>query len=123
MAVTLSHGYIKPASPDTGDVFWPALSGDIQLMNDHLHDGTLGNILPTVIQTILAANWVAVVGQAGNYSQTITVPSQLSYDSAQLNFKLSNGTQIFPTVTRVSSSQFVVYTNDNTQNFVVVYSS
>lgn len=123
MATTLSHSYIKPANPDTGDTFWANLATDIQLMNDHIHDGTLGNVLPTVLQTILSANWAAVSGQAGTYSQTVTVPTQFSFDSVEIAFRLSNGTKIYPTVTRVSSSQFVVYTNDNSQNFVAVYSS
>ena len=123
MAVTLSHGYVKPANPDTGDVFWPALAGDIQLMNDHIHDGNLGNVLPTVTQNILAASWAAVAGQAGTYSQVVTVPTQFSYDSVEIGFRLSNGNKILPTVARVSSSQYTVYTNDNSQNYVAVYSS
>lgn len=123
MATTLTHGYIKPANPDTGDVFFPALATDIQLMNDHIHDGTLGNILPTVSQTILSSNWAAVSGQTGTYSQTVTVPSQFSFDTVEVGFRLANGTKIYPTVTRVSSSQFLVFTNDNSQNFTAVYSS
>lgn len=123
MATTLTHGYIKPANPDTGDVWFPALATDIQLMNDHIHDGTLGNILPTVSQTILSSNWVAVSGQTGTYSQTVTVPNQFSFDTVEVGFRLANGTKIYPTVTRVSSSQFIVFTNDNSQNFTAVYSS
>jgi hypothetical protein len=123
MANTLSHGYIQPANPDTGDTFWANLATDIQLMNNHVHDGSLGTILPTVTQTISSGSWSAVSGQPGTYSQTITVPTQFSYDSVEINFRLSNGTKIYPTVTRVSSSQYIVYTNDNSQNFVAVYSS
>ena len=123
MATTLSNGYIKPTNPDTGDTFWGNLATDIQLMNDHVHDGTTGNVLPTVTQNISSAGWAAVSGQSGTYSQTVTLPTQLSYDSVALEFRLSNGTKIYPTVTRVSSSQYVVFTNDNTQNYVAVYSS
>lgn len=123
MAVTLSKGYIKPANPDTGDIFWGALATNIQLSNDHIHDGTLGAVLPTVTQTIASGSWVAVSGQTGTYSQTVTVPTQFSYDSVEVSFRLSNGTKIYPSVTRVSSSQYIVYSNDNSQNFVAVYSS
>lgn len=123
MPTTLSHGYIKPVNPDTGDTFFSNMSSDIQLMNDHIHDGTLGAVLPSVLQTILSASWVAVVGQPGTYSQTVTLPVALSYDAIELGFRLTNGSKISPTVTRVSSSQYVVYTNDNTQSFVAVYSS
>lgn len=121
MAIVLSHGYIEPQNPDTGDTFWANLATDIVLMNNHIHDGTLGNVLPVVTQTISSSNWGT--GTNGTYSQTVTVPTALSFDSCQVNFKLANGTQIFPTVTRVSSSQYVVYTNDNTQTFTAVYSS
>ena len=123
MATTLSHGYVKPANPDTGDTFWGNLSTDIQLVNDHVHDGTTGNILPTVTQAISSSNWTAVSGQPGTYSQTITLPTALSFGSVQIGMQLSNGTQIFPTITKTSSTQYVVYTNDNTQNYTAVYSS
>lgn len=123
MASTLSNGYIQPENPDTGDIFWPALNTDIQLMNNHVHDGLTGNILPSVTQTILSSAWVAVSGQAGTYSQVVTVPTQFSFDSVNVSFKLSNGTQIYPTVTRVNSSEFTVFINDNSQNIVAVYSS
>lgn len=126
---TLSHGYLQPENPDTGDVFWPALSADILLMNNHIHDGVLGTVLPTVTQTLSSASWGAPASgdpffnQVGTYVQTVTLPAQFSYDSVALGFRLSNGTVIVPTVIRVSSSQYKVYTNDNTQNFVAVYSS
>lgn len=123
MASTLSNGYILPANPDTGDTFWANLATDIQLMNNHVHDGVTGNVLPVVTQTISAASWAAVSGQAGTYSQVVTVPTQFSFDSVNIAFKLSNGTQVYPTVTRVSSSQFTVFMNDNSQNLVAVYSS
>ena len=125
MATTLSHGYIKPANPDTGDTFWGNLAADIQLANDHVHDGTTGTVLPTVVDktSIATINWVAVAGQTGTYSQTVTMPTTLSYDSAEVSFRLTNGTKIYPTVTRVSASQYVVYTNDNTQAYWAVYSS
>ena len=129
MAVTLSHGYIQPQNPDTGDTFWANLAADILLMNAHIHDGSLGQILPTVTQTISSGSWASPVsgdpfyGQSGIYYQLITVPTQFSFDSVELAFRLSNGTKIYPTIIRVSSSQYKVYTNDNTQNFVAVYSS
>ena len=123
MATTLSKGYIKPANPDTGDVFWNALAADIQLMNDHVHDGVTGAILPAVSQSILAANWTAVSGQPGTYSQVVTLPSALAFGTIQMNFRLTNGTYINPTITQVSSSQYTIFINDNTQALTAVYSS
>lgn len=123
MATTLSKGYIKPSNPDTGDTFWANLATNIQLMNDHVHDGTLGNVLPTVTANVPSASWAAVAGQAGTYSQTMTMPAALSYDACEVSFRLTNGTKIYPTCTRVSATQYVVYTNDNTQSYTAVYSS
>lgn len=123
MSTTLSHGYILPQNPDTGDIFWASLSADITLFNAHIHDGTTGTVLPTVTQAILAANWTATTGQTGTYQQTVTMPTQLSFDTCDVSFRLSNGNPIFPTVQRMGASQYIVYTNDNTQNFTAVYSS
>ena len=129
MAVTLSHGYIQPQNPDTGDIFWMALQTDIALMNNHIHDGTLGTVLPTVEVAIPSSGWGAppsgdpFYGQTGTYYQLITIPTQFSFDSVEVGFRLANGNKIYPTVIRVSSSQYKVYTNDSTQNFVAVYTS
>jgi len=123
MAIPLSHGYLKPQNPDNGSTFWNALATDIQLMNDHIHDGTLGTVLPTVTQSILSANWVAVGAQPGTYSQTVTMPAALSFDSCDVSFRLSNGTKISPTVVRVDASHYTIYTNDNSQTFTAVYFS
>lgn len=123
MATTLTHGYLKPANPDTGDTFWGNLATDIQLMNDHVHDGTLGTVLPVVSQNIPHASWAAVSGKVGLYKQTVTVPTQFSYDTVEINFRLANGNRTFPTVEKVNSSSFTVYTNDNTQDYTATYSS
>lgn len=123
MATTLSHSYVKPANPDTGDTFWTALALDIQLMNDHVHDGTLGAVLPVVTQSIPHASWAAVAGKVGIFKQTVTIPAQYSYDTVEINFRLSNGNRVYPTVEKTNSSSFVVYTNDSTQDYTAIYSS
>ena len=42
MAISnLSKGYLKPGNPTTGDLWFPAMETNIQLMNDHVHDGAL----------------------------------------------------------------------------------
>lgn len=117
---TLSKGYLKPGNPTTGDLWFPALETDIQLMNDHIHDGLLGNVTPSAIANILAASWGAASAD-GMYTQTITMPAGRSYDTTQISFRYSTGELVFPTVTRVSASQYTVQTNDNTKAYIALY--
>lgn len=117
---TLSKGYLKPSNPTTGDAWFPALETDIQLMNDHVHDGVTGAITPAVSVAILAASWAAF-GSDGLYSQTITMPAGRSYDTSQISFRLSTGEFVFPSIDRVSSSQYTIYTNDNSKAYLAIY--
>lgn len=117
---TLSKGYLKPSNPTTGDLWFPALETDIQLMNDHIHDGQTGAVTPSTTGTILAANW-GTVSADGDYHQTITMPAGRSYDTTQISFRYSTGQVVYPAVVRVSNTQYNVYTNDNTLSFVALY--
>ena len=119
MSTTLSYGYVQPSTGDTGDAFFPALSADIAQLNNHNHDGVTSAPLATQSASILAANWASPSG--GLYSQTMTLPTGLSYDTCQIWFKLSSGEYVFPTVTRVSSTQFTVYCNDSSKTLTAYY--
>lgn len=110
---TLSYGYKKPINPDTGDIVFPALEGDIQQLNDHAHNGTDSAPLATQSVSILAASWAAAPIAGGVYRQAVTVPTGLSYDVCQIWFKLSTGEYVYPSVERISASSFYVYTNNN----------
>lgn len=119
--LTLTKGFKKPQSPDTGDIFFPAMEQNIQQLNDHTHDGTTSQLLSTNTQNILAANWVAAPIGGGQYRQLITVPTGFSYDVADIWFKLSTGELVFPTVERASATTYYVYTIDNSQTYVANY--
>ena len=122
--ITLSKGYLKPASPDTGDIFFPAMQTNIQMLNDHTHDGVTSQLLATTTQQILAANWVAAPAGGGLYRQLVTLPttpSGLQYDVVDVWFKLSTGELTYPTVERASATTYYVYTIDNTQTYVANY--
>lgn len=123
MATTLSKGYIKPANPDTGDIFFPAMATNAQLVNDHTHNGTLGALNTNNVQTIAAGSWVATSG--GTYRQLITLPSGSGYafdfDSCMIEFRLSTGQMVYPTVEKVSSTTYYVYTNDNSLIYKACY--
>lgn len=118
---TLSKGYQKPSSPTTGDLWFPAIAADIQLMNDHVHDGTTGAITPAVAQAIAAGSWVAVAGGDGMYTQTITMPTGRTFDASDISFRLSTGEFVYPSVTRISNSSYSITTNDNTQSYIAIY--
>lgn len=116
---TLSYGYKKPANPDTGDVWFPAMAGNIQQLNDHTHDGVTSAPLTTTTQDALAANWVATAN--GTYRQLMTVPTGLQYDTADIWVRRSTGEVAYPTMERVSSTTFYLYTNDNTLAYKLKY--
>lgn len=116
---TLSKGYKKPQSPDTGDLVFPALEADIQQMNDHAHNGTDSQPLATRQQTVVHAAWVAQGG--GTYRQTITVPTGLSYDTCDIWVQRSTGERVYATMVRISTTQFYLYTNDSTVDYTLSY--
>ncbi len=118
---TLSHGYLKPGNPDTGDEFFPAMEDNIQLMNDHTHNGTDGALIASTAQSILAVNWVAAAIGGGLYRQLVTVPTGYSYDTADIWFKLSTGEVVYPSIERASGTTYYIYTNDNSLQYTARY--
>jgi hypothetical protein len=118
---TLSYGYQQPTNSDTSDVWMPALAADIAQLNNHNHDGITSAPLATQSANISSGAWTAAAIGGGLYQQTITLPTGLSYDTCQIWFKLATGEYIFPTVTRVSTTQFIVYCNDNSKTLVAYY--
>jgi hypothetical protein len=118
---TLSKGFKKPANPDTGDIFYDALALNAQLTNDHTHDGSNSTLLATTTATIQSASWSATAGLSGIYEQTITVPAGFTYDNAQIWFKLSSGEFVYPSTARVSSTQYKVYTANNSLTYTAFY--
>ncbi len=117
---TLSKGYQKPSNPTTGDAFFPAMEDNIQLMNDHVHDGVTGAINPAASATISSGAW-GVADANGIYTQEITLPVGRTFDTTILNFRTSTGEVIYPKVAKSATNKFNVYTNDNTVGFVVLY--
>jgi len=123
--LTLSFGFKKPETNDSGSVVFPALESNIQKMNDHTHDGANSSKIPSssitkVTTSILSAGWVLVAN--GIYKQTVTLPGAVSYDTTKIVFKLTaTGHEVFPTVEKVSASQYDVFLNDNTVDLSVMY--
>ena len=126
MSTTLSYGYVKPVSGDKGTAgFFTPMANNIQLLNDHTHNGVdsaslTAQALVGVPQNILAANWVSTT-PIGFYRQLVTIPAGFDYDLVGITFRLSTGEYITPTVERVSDTTYYVYTIDNSLTFVAVY--
>lgn len=119
--LTLSYGYKLPQNPDTGDVVFPALQTDIQQLNDHAHNGVDSAPLATQSASILAAAWSAAPIGGGVYRQSISMPTGLSYDVAQIWFKVSTGEYVYPSVEKINSTSYYVYTNDNLLQYTAFY--
>lgn len=126
MATTLSYGYVKPATGDSGTTLFGYLEDNIQQLNDHTHNGVNSAKLTAasvtaVTQSVLAASWSAT--SQGNYRQLVTLPGSLDYDEINILMKNSSGHIVFPTIEKVSDTTFYVYTNDNATAFTAVYTS
>lgn len=125
--LTLSFGYKKPQTGDTGSVVFPALEDNFQRLNDHNHEGSNSTRLSpaaTLIATVSApsGSWVATSG--GTYRQLVTLPGALKFDEVQISARLSsNGDYVNPTIERFSNTQFYVYTNQPAQNYTMVFTS
>lgn len=116
-----TYGYQRPDNSDTGDIFWASLIANINQMNSHNHDGVTSAPLNTKTVSVPSASWAAATIGGGVYRQLVTLPSGWSYDIANLWFKLSTGEYVFPTVERVSTTTFYVYTNDNSKTYTAYY--
>ena len=117
--LTLSKGFKKPQNTDTSDVWMPAMEQNIQKLNDHKHDGSDSQLLGLTAQTLLAANWGDSI--EGTYAQSVTLPAGFNYDTCSMDFKLSTGEVIYPSIDRVSTTQYIIYTNDNTLTYTANY--
>lgn len=122
--ITLSYGYKKPESNDKGPIVFPALESNIQLLNDHTHDGVTSAKIPSssllpLTTSLVAGSWVA----AGNglFKQTVTLPGALSFDTTAFTVKLETGHVVYPTIEKISATQYDIYTNDSTLGFEVLY--
>jgi hypothetical protein len=119
--ITLSMGYQEPQSPDTGDIFYPAMAANMVALNNHIHDGLTSQFLGSSSQTVASGSWAAAPIGGGIYRQTLTVPTGMSYDTCQVWFKLSTGETVYPSQERVTSTTFYVYTNDNSLVYTAFY--
>lgn len=123
--LTLSYGYKKPQTRDSGSTLWTALEDNIQRVNDHTHNGVNSSKITTAsvtatTQSVPEADWVST--SQGNYRQLITL-SGLLFDEINIDFRNESGHPVFLEVEKVSSTTYYVYTNDNSMTYTAVYTS
>ena|ERR1700692_470620 len=123
--LTLTYGFKKPQTGDNGSVFFPALEGNFQQLNDHTHNGTNSALLPTAslavtTQAIASGGWSSQGG--GTYRQLVTLPGGLQFDAIVISMRdAATGNYINPTIEKVSATTYYVYINDNTLNLTAYY--
>lgn len=120
---TLSYGWKQPEDGDKGSVFWDALSDNVELTNDHNHNGTNSSRisasgLEAQAQTISSGSWVATSG--GTYRQLVTVPSGYDAQNSMMQFRIDDDI-IYPTVEPQSSTTYYIYINDNSLDITAYY--
>jgi len=124
---TLTYGLKQPEDGDKGSIFFPALEDNIIQLDAHYHDGIDSSLIPTAslvysTSSILSAAWVAVAGHTGLYSQTVTMPTGLTYDNRVITFKdASTGHVYLLTIEKVSANSYEVYINDNSIDLTAIY--
>lgn len=130
MSTTLSYGFVKPTTGETGAVFFPILEDNIQKTNDHNHNGTnsarlTAIAMAAVTQAISSASWSHQ--GAGTYRQTVSIPASLqavggTYDDYNIQMRdSSSGNILYLTIEKVSSTSYYVYINDNSISLTAVY--
>lgn len=121
--LTLSYGFKKPQTNDRGPVVFPALETNWQQVNDHDHNGvnskkvSSASIEKTTV-SLLSAGWVALGN--GHFKQALNIPGVNNYDDVTLEFRLSTGEIINPTVIKTGLQQCEVYIDDPTQDLRVL---
>jgi len=123
--ITQSYGYITIENGDTGQPVFTALNANILRLNDHTHNGVNSAKLTItsvdgIAQNILSAAWVPTTG--GYFRQVVTLPPGLTWDKFTVTFNTPVlGYQAYPTVERLSTTTYYVYTIDSAEGFIAVY--
>jgi len=124
MPTNLSNGYKKPNAGESGDIFCPVLEYNWERVSEHSHDGSDSELLDSTIiskgsGTAASGSWVA---DGSLYKQTITLPTDATFDNTNIRFKDSSTEEIaYLEYKKVSDTTFDVWTNDNTATYTIMY--
>ena len=121
----LTYGYLLPEDGDIGDELFDAFENNIQLMNDHNHDGVTGEKINSsniakLTQNIIAAGWV--LQGNGIYRQLVTIAGLKLYDDLIMAYRdTDTNERLYLEEEKVSATSFYVYANSNTKNVTIYY--
>ena len=115
-----------PETGDRGAPLFTALEENFTQMDGHTHDGVNSPLLTAqafvgVEETIPFASWATYGGPVGHYRQLVTVSPGFLFDTTKIGFRTTGGAYIYPTVERVTSTTYYIYSTNNTIDFVAVY--
>jgi len=125
---TLSKGYKKPGSGDTG--FWDELEDNIERLNAHNHDGQDSELLDAssvaAISQTLDSNWE--VDATHGFKLTVALPLSLTstnhtFDNVQIEFRNAAGNKFFLDTERLTDTTYDVFSNDDSLELVAVYTT
>jgi hypothetical protein len=112
--IILTNGYKLPETGDFGNVWFVALEDNIQRVNDHNHDGTNSEILPSssfqaAVISVVAANF----SPSGNeFRATINILGGASIDTKSIIARDPVTKDVcYLKVEKISASSFYLYTN------------
>ena len=130
MSTTLTYGRKKPSDGDKGSSWFDDLENNIDIDDAHSHDGVTSTAIPAQnigkgTSAIANASWVAVSGQQGTYSQTISLPSGVTMLNMIPKFQINNGADlgdlIHPTIRQISVTSYEIFINDNSLDVLATY--
>ncbi len=132
MSTTLSKGFKKPQTGDSGATFFPDLEFDIQQTNDHTHDGNDSQKL-SITSTLgykdssVGAGWAAV---GDTYKKTVAIPAPLvsagvTVDTINISLRDHSTGEIYSClkIVRLSATSYDIYSIDNTLVLDAVYTA
>jgi len=123
--LTLTYGYLKPEDGDIGDEIFDAFENNIELMNNHNHNGINGAKINSadinkLSQLITSSGWV--VQGNGLFRQLVNISGGRNYDDLVVSYRDTDTSEPMVLETeKVSATSFYVYTNDSSQNLTIIY--
>lgn len=122
--VILSYGFKNPENGDKGSIWFPALNFNIVQLNGHTHDGVTSALINSAALvggsvSIPSGSWTLDV--TGRYKQDVTVPAGFTMDAFNILVRLSTGDLIYPSIEKLTSTTFRIYTLDNTLTYTAVF--
>lgn len=115
MSQTLSNGYKVPDNGDFGDSWFPDMEDNIQRLNDHTHNGTDSNKLPSTSVSAVSAS-ISVSDFAlqpdGRFRAITSIPAGGVFDELQVIYRdPSTKEQMYLSYEKLSTNQFYTYIN------------